>query len=95
MVKIILITLLTISFAVINYANGIESKGIGYGPKQENNIEFKYGVAIQNGKALYIDPHELEGVALIAMSEKSIKNSKTEILKDSPKKLEADQWVLY
>ena len=82
MVKNILITLL-ISFIVINYANGIESKDIDYGAKQENNIEFKYGVAIQDGKALYIDPDKMEGVALVAISERAIKNSKTDILKNS------------
>jgi hypothetical protein len=83
MVKNLLITLLIISFTIIIYANGIESDGIDCGAKQEKNIEFIYGVAIQEGKALYIDPDKMEGVALVAISERVIKNSKTDILKNS------------
>ena len=55
---------------------------ICYGGEDKNQIKFINGVAIQDGKALYIDPDKMEDGGLF-ISEDLIKKSKTDILKNS------------
>jgi hypothetical protein len=69
--KFIFILLLTIAFIQICYAS-----------EDKNQIKIINGIVIQDGKALYIDPDEMEDGGLI-ISESLVNRSKTDILKNS------------
>jgi len=76
--KVYILFLLSILLCISNCNQAASESQI-----TDNGIEFKHGVAIQNGKALYIDHKKMEGIAAIVISEDSIKRSTSEILEAS------------
>lgn len=72
-----LLSLLCLPILIVNCNGNNDSTLKG------DSIEFKHGVAIQKGKALYIDPSKMGGVGKIAFSEAYIDKISEPILKGS------------